>query len=220
MMTQTHGLIAAVLLAGPSRSRTQNWAVLIGSLAPDLAIYALFVWSKIENIPERVVWQDIYFAEPMLTLTAIGNYLPLYCGLLFAALFMSLVYTRRLKTIKPAETSLPLSRAPCRLWKLLSQSALALFALAAMTHLLGDFPVHAADAHPHFWPFSDWRFHSPISYWDQNHYGTIFSYAEAVLGILLSVIVFRRFKSLYVRALIALMICAYLVVPLYFSLVL
>ena len=38
---------------------------------------------------------------------------------------------------------------------------------AAMLHLSLDFPLHHDDGRPHFWPFSDWVFESPVSYWDR-----------------------------------------------------
>jgi len=38
-------------------------------------------------------------------------------------------------------------------------------------HSLFDFPVHHSDAHQHFFPFSDYRFISPISYWNPDYYG-------------------------------------------------
>lgn len=214
MMTQTHCLMAAALLANPKRPRRHNAAILLGSLVPDVAIFSLFVWSKFANIPEHTLWQETYFSEPMLTLTAIGNSMPLYVLVLLVGLLISQFETKQgriAEVPRPGQT--------CS-WHPRVISALALFALAAITHLLGDFPVHAADAHPHFWPFTDWRFHSPISYWDHKHYGHVFSVAEAVLGIILSIIVFRRFKVSYVRALTLLAICAYVAVPLYFSLVL
>lgn len=50
-------------------------------------------------------------------------------------------------------------------------------------HALFDLPLHHTDAHRHFWPLSDWRFHSPVSYWDANHFGRQFSLLEtAVCG--------------------------------------
>ncbi|WP_421857563.1 zinc dependent phospholipase C family protein [Oricola sp.] len=216
MMSQTHILMAAALFARPGRPR-QNAALVAGAFAPDAAIYGLFLWSKLAGIPERTLWREIYFAEPMLTLTAIGNSLPLYAG--FLALGITLI---SLRTANGGE-ALPLGDTPTPLentWQAVRNSAIAMFALGAIVHLAGDFPVHAADAHPHFWPLSDWRFQSPVSYWDRNYYGDTFAFFEMLLGVALAVIVFRRFKALWVRALCALAICAYVGVPLYFTLML
>ena len=53
-----------------------------------------------------------------------------------------------------------------------------LFFCSMMLHLLADLPVHHDDGHRHFFPFSDWRFASPVSYWDPAHYGYWFSLFE------------------------------------------
>lgn len=42
-----------------------------------------------------------------------------------------------------------------------------------LLHTIGDFPLHHDDGHRHFFPFSDWRFISPVSYWDPAHHGKI-----------------------------------------------
>ena len=42
-----------------------------------------------------------------------------------------------------------------------------------LLHCSLDFPFHHDDGHRHFWPFSEYRFSSPISYWDPHHYGTV-----------------------------------------------
>ena len=95
MMTQTHSLIAVTLLAKPQRSVGQNLAILFGSFVPDAAIYALFFWSKFNDIPEQDLWQKIYFSEPMLTFTAIGNSLPLYCSILVFIVVIARIQDKR-----------------------------------------------------------------------------------------------------------------------------
>ena len=68
-------------------------------------------------------------------------------------------------------------------WKT-NQRYLLLFFASMLLHTFGDLPLHHDDAHRHFFPFSDWRFTSPVSYWDANHYGNWFSLIEvlAVFG--------------------------------------
>lgn len=41
---------------------------------------------------------------------------------------------------------------------------------AGLLHLGMDFLLHAGDGRPQFWPFSNWVFHSPVSYWDKSHH--------------------------------------------------
>ena len=67
-----------------------------------------------------------------------------------------------------------------------------LLAASALLHQFFDFPLHNDDAHSHFLPFSDWRFQSPISYWDPRHYGHIFIRIELVLALLSSAYVSWR----------------------------
>lgn len=215
MMTQTHFLVAAALLCRPDRPARQNAAVLAGAFAPDAAIYGLFVWSKLAGIPERRLWDEIYFSEPMTTLIAIGNSAPLYA--LIAIIGIALVRPASVELAGP-HGAMPIGFA--RFTAPVTTNMALLFALGALTHLAGDFPVHAGDAHPHFWPLTGWRFVSPVSYWDPAHFGAQFSMLEAVLGVALSVVLFRRFRALWVRILTVVVLTAYLAVPAYFIVVL
>ncbi|MEO9968703.1 MAG: cobalamin biosynthesis protein CobQ, partial [Hyphomonadaceae bacterium] len=151
MMTQTHLLIAAALLNRPGHKK-RNIAVLTGALIPDAAIYLLFVYGMITGIPQQTLWRETYWLDSWQYWVTAGNSLPLYLALLIAALFIAAP-----KDGRPRWQSLP-----------------ALFAIAAITHLAGDFPVHSDDAHIHFWPFTEWRFNSPVSYWDRDHHAGIF----------------------------------------------
>lgn len=57
--------------------------------------------------------------------------------------------------------------------------------LSMVCHSLLDLPVHHDDAHRHFYPLSNYRFISPFSYWDPNHYGRAVAFIEMalVLGV-------------------------------------
>lgn len=98
------------------------------------------------------------------------------------------------------------------------QPVLWIFALAALAHLALDFPVHAGDAHAHFWPLTDWRFESPLSYWDPAHYGRLVLLAEVVFGLVLAGLLWRRFASRWVRGALVVAVSLYLAVPVYFML--
>ena len=94
----------------------------------------------------------------------------------------------------------------------------AVFAGAALIHLVCDFLLHANDAHQHFWPFSQWRFESPISYWDPAHFGAIVAVIEAALALALIVVLVRRFRRRWIRVALILSGLIYLAVPAYFLL--
>ena len=167
MMTQTHFLVAAALLCSPKRPARQNTAVLVGAFAPDFAIYAMFIWSKVVGIPESQLWNVVYFSEPMLTYTAIANSAPLYA--LIAILGIAMVRSASAELAGPHSDHTPVGLS--RFLDPAYTNVFILFGLAALTHVALDFPVHADDAHPHFWPVTQWRFFSPVSYWDPSFYG-------------------------------------------------
>lgn len=54
---------------------------------------------------------------------------------------------------------------------------------SALLHLACDLPVHHDDAHRHFLPFTNWRFASPVSYWDPRHYGLVFMIFELAFAM-------------------------------------
>lgn len=105
--------------------------------------------------------------------------------------------------------SLPLTLAALLLaWRFAGPRLTGFFA-GMVLHIPGDFFLHHDDAHRHFFPFSDWRFHSPVSYWDPRHYGQIVAPLEILAVLLGCIVLFRRYKSLAARTLIAGVIALY-----------
>ena len=81
--------------------------------------------------------------------------------------------------------------------------ALIAFAGAGLLHVALDFPLHNDDARAHFWPVTDWKFVSPLSYWDRNHYGGIIGPIE-MLACLVSIgVLWRRFAAVLPRVVLA-----------------
>jgi hypothetical protein len=163
------------------------------------------------------LWNEIYFTEPMLTFTAIGNSFPLYTMFLATGIAIAVSAApppwSKIGDISGESYDTPM---PGTFWATSIASPVVMFALAAMSHLAGDFPVHVQDAHPHFWHFTDWRFRSPVSYWDLGHHGRQFGWFEMALGVGLAFLLFRRYRAIWVRTLCVGAICAYAAVPLYF----
>ena len=90
--------------------------------------------------------------------------------------------------------------------------------LSMALHALTDLPLHHDDGHRHFWPFSNWRFESPVSYWDPAHHGAVVASLEA-LGVLAGcVLLARRYRSLRARWLVGGLVSLYLAGILYFVL--
>lgn len=76
---------------------------------------------------------------------------------------------------------------------------LQLFFLSMGLHAGTDLLVHHDDAHRHFLPFSQWRFASPLSYWDPRYFGRYFLGAELLLVVLGSGHLVRRGQERAVR---------------------
>ena len=67
-----------------------------------------------------------------------------------------------------------------------------LLTASACLHMLCDLPVHHDDGHRHFLPLSNWRFESPVSYWDPEHFGLIFAAFELTFAIASLIYVIRK----------------------------
>jgi hypothetical protein len=78
-------------------------------------------------------------------------------------------------------------------------------------HAAMDLPLHNDDGHRHFYPFSDFRFDSPVSYWDPAHFGAYAATGEAVAVLIASAVVYRRVRGRWARVGIILVDAAYVV---------
>ncbi|MFY8152858.1 MAG: hypothetical protein ACOVOI_12300, partial [Hyphomicrobiales bacterium] len=105
-----------------------------------------------------------------------------------AHVFGTLYFSEAWQAILGPTHSFPLWGAALivALW-LRSATAQAFFA-SGLFHSICDFFLHHDDPHRHFWPLSDWRFASPVSYWDPAHYGDVFRLVE--LGMVAAAILY------------------------------
>ena len=183
-------LLVSAALLTKPNATKDNLAVVAGSLTPDLSIYVLFVWAR------------------------------LFAGIDERTLWSQVYWQEPWQTYSAICNSIPLYLLLLALGALINQRTLLLFAASALIHMGLDLPFHASDAHQHFWPFSDWRFHSPLSYWDGRHYGGIVSVIEICMAVVCITLLWRRFKDVWVRALLMLGLVTYVAVPVYFRLML
>ncbi len=77
--------------------------------------------------------------------------------------------------------SIPLQVGGMAVSHLAGWTPLEILFLSAVFHALGDLPIHNHDAHRHFFPFSNYRFISPLSYWDPQHHGKVVALVEKIL---------------------------------------
>ncbi len=184
MNSPTHSLVALALLTRTGEKR-RNWAVFIGSLIPDAFIYLCWLWlTFIRNEPQRKIWDEIYFNPPMQLTASVFNSIPIY------SLLLAIGFWQRQ-----------------RIWGKLSM----FFAAAALLHIAFDFPVHAHDAHAHFWPFSNWKFHSPFSYWEMHLHAKWVGLFEALIGLASIAVLWNRFRRPVVKLLLVILAMSYAV---------
>lgn len=193
MNTPTHLLISSVLLARPGAApadKRRNFAVIAGALVPDTAIFAMFFWTRLVQGASE---QEVW---------------------------STLYWREPWQSLVAIGNSLPIYAALLGLAMVSRRPVVVAFAVSALLHLAFDFPFHHDDAHPHFWPFSDWRFISPVSYWDPDHFGALVSVAEAAVALALIAVLWRRFSGRIVRAALLVALASYVAVPIYFNLML
>lgn len=190
MMTQTHILIGAALFARPRRIGI-TVAAIAGGIIPDIAIFVMYGIEKSKGTAESAIWNEVYWQPFWQDVVATGNSIPFYLGLLVATIGWQRIRRREKRDHDELETSAEPSRRGAQLG-----SCGVVFALACLVHMACDFPLHNDDAHRHLFPLSNFKFYSPVSYWDPKHFGLIAMTIECCLGIYLAWKLMRRFKHL------------------------
>ncbi len=99
--------------------------------------------------------------------------------------------------------SLPIMAVGLGIAFLARQRWWALLFASMVLHVLLDLPLHHQDAHRHFFPLSDWRFASPVSYWNPAHYGYLMAPLEALASLAGCVLLWRRYPGRGARVALA-----------------
>ncbi len=168
-----------------------------GSFAPDASLFFMWILGKIQRVPESVIFGEWYYSGTWQRIGAETNSMPVYAALIGLSLLVVLRLGPRYK----------------RLSQLLS--VVLTFAIAALLHTITDLPLHHDDGHPHFWPFSDWIYVSPVSYWDPRHHGLQWRVIELFIAIGLIVFLWRCYANRFSRACLAFTAISYVVVALF-----
>lgn len=165
MNTPAHIIINLFLLNPQDKAPILLTPVVAGSILPDASMFVFYFWEK------------VVLKTPERMIWSQSYYQPFWQTLSAISNSIPLVCVGLLISISARSR-----------WGILLFSSMLL-------HLFGDFPLHSEDAHRHFFPFSDWRFHSPLSYWDPNHYGHIVGAIEFLTVIVGCLILLVQYQS-------------------------
>lgn len=167
MRTPSHFLITVALANHyQGQGKIHQTALLLGSVMPDLpllllsgtrAFYLLFSEGRpITNI-HSFMFDELYFNNPWWMSAHNLFHAPIL-------LLTGLALTYQARAAKGL-----------RFW-------LFWFFAGCLLHTLLDIPTHATDGPLLLFPFNwEWRFHSPVSYWEPDSFGHVFTVFEYVL---------------------------------------
>ncbi len=171
-------LIFGMAAFGKPDARNVTLAALAGAMIPDLSLYLLA-----------------------------GTHL-FILGTSPDTVFNDLYFSEEWHAIFRVDNSFILWGIVLALGAMLRKAWVVALAGAAILHLLLDFPLHHDDGRAHFWPITNWIFHSPVSYWDPAHFGQWVGALEIVVCLAAGVYIWRRFTEMWVRAVTALLVLA------------
>lgn len=146
--------ILNLTLLGKTIYPQANLVIVFGGVLPDIPIFIFYGWAK------------------------------LIAKMPENKIWSEAYYHPAIQDIVALFHSIPLALIGLIIAWLLKQEILQIFCLSLVLHSLFDLPVHHDDAHRHFFPFSDYRLISPISYWNPKHYGNIVALIEIILVLL------------------------------------
>jgi hypothetical protein len=173
MNTPAHTILSLLVL-GRNETRPYIYAIVLGSLLPDIPMFLFFFVERIVfDVPMQIIWKESYYLPWWQNFFDAFNSIPL---ILIGGLVAH--------------------RVDSKWWQL--------FFFSMLLHVLFDLPLHHDDSHRHFFPFSDWRFSSPVSYWDPDYHGTPMAILEGVFAISGCIVLMRRHSGLMVRLVLSL----------------
>lgn len=133
------------------------------------------------------------------------------CGMPETWIWQTGYYDPRWQAVFDVVHSFPLVLAALAVAVRVGWPRLALGFASMALHAVGDFLVHHDDAHRHFFPLLDWRFASPVSYWDPRHFGNLVAPLETIGVLAGCLLLARRAQSVSARAILAGLAAIYLV---------
>jgi membrane-bound metal-dependent hydrolase YbcI (DUF457 family) len=154
--TYSHAFFTGVLARyGFKASPAATTASMVGAVLPDLPalVATAYYWNSRNSMPRKELVDAIYLTGPF-GRAGVLLHSAVLVGLLLGLYWLVGLWER--------------DRCKILLWFLIGWAG----------HTMVDFLTHSDDARPLFWPISDWKWASPISYYDPLHYGREFFFVE------------------------------------------
>lgn len=160
-------------LLGSGSGRGQTRPIFWGALTPDLPMLLFYLWER------------------------------LFMGVSERVIWSESYFEAHWQDFFDVFNSIPIAGVALALcWQLRRAGGVAFFA-SMLLHQAMDLPLHREDAHRHFLPFSEFRFESPVSYWDPTRFGAWASLAEAGLVLACAALMWQRYPTRWPRAVLA-----------------
>lgn len=157
-------------LLGDDADRHIDAAVVAGALLPDLPMVGFYPWVRVVEGLPEDVIWNEAYFQPG-----------------WQALF-------------DVFNSIPVVLVVLWLAHRLEWAGVRALSLSMLLHFALDLPLHHSDGHRHFFPLSDFRFESPVSYWEPGHFGHLVGLLEVGLVLGLTVFVLLpRYRSWWWR---------------------
>ncbi len=156
----------------PAERRHRTLAFILGALLPDTPVYIFFIVNGL-----ILGYGHERLWDDMYFNSGWSILFTLSHSLLFWPLLALLGYLLKIRLLVP-------------------------LALSALLHICVDFLVHTEDAYKHFWPLTDWRFISPVSYWNRAEYGQYVGVFDSLLVLGLLTYLYTRYHKGWMRVLI------------------
>lgn len=153
-----------------SRPPRRLWPALLGGALPDAPMYLFYAYEKLIL---RVPEHQIWRQD---------------------------YFASPIQPVLDALHSFPLILAALAAALVARSEVLKWLSLSLLLHACLDFPLHHDDAHRQFFPLSDYRFASPVSYWDPRHYGAWGWSLELIATAAAVAVLLRRHKDFGARA--------------------
>jgi hypothetical protein len=148
----------------PFRRRACAKWLALGAVLPDLPYCVVFGVSAVEHGPRAIadmrVWESLWRSWPV---CALHSFVPWGAVSLLYLSAVAWVPSRPRRSRVAARAAAPV--------------AASLGALLAGwgSHVVVDMLTHRSDGYPIFWPLSDYRFPTPVSYWEPGYHGRLFA---------------------------------------------